>query len=248
MSAKCHISERLRPRTRNSGVVSGVLRFFKGNGFLSLLLVSGAFCFCCSNLKASEIGAEEGVPMRLGEDSFKESKEGKKKSDKRGDTLFSDRGKGSLIGSHFTWGADIGTSVDLSGSDMTSVDLDAYFGYKGSLIRTFAVGAGVHKAFGNSYTFMPVFAMVRTSFRSEPSLLFFEAKGGYSFNTLADSGSVGGAYGTLGIGVNLAMSRRFQSHIVVSYGFYTLRKATELAIPYVGDNISYAVLRFGVNF
>lgn len=245
MSAKCHISDRLRPRTRISGVVSGVLRFFKGNGFIAFLLVSGAFCFCCSDLEASEIGTEESVQKVFDGD---ETKHAGQDSEKRGDTLFSDRGKSSLIGSHFTWGADIGTSVDLSGSDMTSVDLDAYFGYKGSLIRTFAVGAGVHKAFGNSYTFMPVFAMVRTSFRSEPSLLFFEAKGGYSFNTLADSGSVGGAYGTLGIGVNLAMSRRFQSHIVVSYGFYTLRKATELAIPYVGDNISYAVLRFGVNF
>ncbi len=163
------------------------------------------------------------------------------------DTLLGGKGK-SLVGSHFTWGADIGSSVDLSGSDMTTFDLDAYFGYKGSLIRTAAVGAGVHKAFGNSYTFLPVYALVRTSFRSEPSLFFVEVKGGYSFNTLADSGSAGGAYGAIGLGINLAMSKKFQSHIILSYGFFTLRNASELAIPYVGDNISYAVLHFGVNF
>lgn len=163
------------------------------------------------------------------------------------DTLLGDR-RGSLVGSHFTWGADVGSSVDLSGSDMTTFDIDAYFGYKGSLIRTAAVGAGVHKAFGNSYTFLPVYALIRTSFRSEPSLFFFEAKGGYSFNTLADSGSHGGAYGTLGIGINLAMSNKLQSHIVLSYGFFTLRNASDLTIRYAGDNISYAVLHFGVNF
>lgn len=164
------------------------------------------------------------------------------------DTLLGS-GKGrSLAGSHFTWGADVGSSVDLAGSDMTTFDIDAYFGYKGSLIRTAAAGIGVHKAFGNSYTFIPVYALFRTSFRSEPSLLFMEVKGGYSFNTLADSGSAGGAYGSLGVGINLAMSPKLQSHIVLSYGFFTLHKASELAIPYVGDNISYAVLHFGVNF
>jgi len=163
------------------------------------------------------------------------------------DTLLGEKGK-SLVGSPFTWGADVGSSVDLSGSDMTSFDIDAYFGYKGSFIRTAAVGAGLHKAFGNSYTFVPVYALVRTSFRSQPSLFFAEFKGGYSFNTLADSGSAGGAYGSIGLGINLAMSRKLQSHIVLSYGFFTLRRASELAIPYVGNNISYAVLHFGVNF
>lgn len=154
----------------------------------------------------------------------------------------------SLSGSHFTWGADLGSSVDLRGSDMTTVDIDAYFGYKGKLIRTAAIGIGVHKAFGNSYTFLPLYGMVRTSFRSEPSLLFFEGKVGYSFNTLASSGSAGGAYGTIGLGINLAMTPKLQSHIILAYGFYTLRRASDLAIPYVGDNISYAVLHFGVNF
>lgn len=164
------------------------------------------------------------------------------------DTLLGPQTGLSLSGSHFTWGADVGSSVDLAGSDMTTFDIDAYFGYKGAMIRTAAAGIGVHKAFGNSYTFIPVYALVRSSFRHEPSLFFMEVKGGYSFNTLADSGSAGGAYGSVGLGINLAMSPKLQSHIILSYGFFTLHNASELAIPYVGDNISYAVLHFGVNF
>lgn len=170
------------------------------------------------------------------------------RTEEEDDTLLGPQTGFSLSGSHFTWGADVGSSVDLSGSDMTTFDIDAYFGYKGTMIRTAAAGIGVHKAFGNSYTFIPVYALLRSSFRSEPSLFFMEVKGGYSFNTLADSGSAGGAYGSVGVGINLAMSPRLQSHIILSYGFFTLHKASELAIPYVGDNISYAVLHFGINF
>lgn len=150
--------------------------------------------------------------------------------------------------SHFTWGADAGASIDLGGNDMSTFDVDAYFGYKGRFIRTAAIGSGIHKAFGNQYTFIPVYAMVRTSFRSKPSLLFMEVKAGYSFNTLDDSGSQGGFYGNVGVGINLAMSPKFNSHIVLSYGYFGLKKAQDTPMPYDGSCINYAVLRFGVNF
>lgn len=156
--------------------------------------------------------------------------------------------KSNSFRKHFTWGIDLGASIDLSGEDMSTFDAETYFGYKGTWIRTAALGAGIHKAFGNKYTFIPLYAMVRTSFRSKPSLFFFELKAGYSFNTLSDSGSFGGACGSFGLGINLAMSKTIQSHIILSYGYFTLRKATDLAIPYSGDNINSAVLRFGVNF
>lgn len=149
---------------------------------------------------------------------------------------------------HFTWGVDAGASIDLSGEDMSTFTAETYFGYKGSWIRTAAVGVGMHKAFGNQYTFVPVYGMLRTSFRSKPSLFFFELKAGYSFNTLAHSGSIGGAYGSFGLGINLAMKPSFQSHIVLAYSYFTLKNATELDIKYSGDNINSAVLRFGINF
>lgn len=149
---------------------------------------------------------------------------------------------------HFSWGMDVGASIDLSGENMSTFDAETYFGYKGAWIRTAALGIGMHKSFGNPYTFIPVYAMVRTSFRSKPSLFFLELKCGYSFNTLSDSGSFGGAYGALGLGVNLAMSKSFRSHIVLAYSYFTLRNATDLDIPYNGDNINSAVLKFGISF
>lgn len=149
---------------------------------------------------------------------------------------------------HFTWGFDVGASIDLSGNNMSTFDAETYFGYKGSWVRTAAIGAGIHKAFGNKYTFIPLYGILRTSFRSKPSLFFFELKAGYSFNTLSDSGSFGGAYGSIGVGINLAMSKSFQSHIILSYGYFTLHNATDLKIPYEGDNINSAVLKFGINF
>lgn len=156
--------------------------------------------------------------------------------------------QGNRFRKHFTWGVDLGASIDLSGEDMSTFDAETYFGYKGSWVRTAALGIGMHKAFGNRYTFIPFYGMLRTSFRSKPSLFFFELKAGYSFNTLSGSGSFGGAYGSFGLGINLAMSKSFQSHIVLSYSYFTLRNATDLDIPYSGDNINSAVLKFGVNF
>ncbi len=155
---------------------------------------------------------------------------------------------GAKFRRHFTWGVDVGASIDLSGEDMSTFDAETYFGYKGGWVRTAALGAGIHKAFGNKYTFIPLYAMLRTSFRKKPSLLFFELKLGYSFNTLADSGSFGGAYGSAGLGFNLAMTKTFQSHIVLSYSYFTLHSARDMAIPYSGDNINSAVLKFGINF
>lgn len=156
--------------------------------------------------------------------------------------------KYAALRQHFTWGIDVGASIYLSGEDMSTFDAETYFGYKGTWIRTAAIGAGIHKAFGNKYTFIPLYAVVRTSFRSKPSLLFFELKAGYSFNTLNDSGSFGGAYGSFGLGINLYSSKSFQSHIVLAYSYFTLKNATDLNIPYHGDNINSAVLRFGINF
>lgn len=151
--------------------------------------------------------------------------------------------------SHFTWGVDIGSSIDLGGNDMSSFDIDGIVGYKNAFWKTLGVGAGVHNAFGNNYTFIPVYAIMRSSFRTTPSLFFFEARAGYSFNTLSDSGSQGGLLFSLGCGVNLALYKGISSHIVLSYGYFGLKEASEDAgLVYKGNNINYAMLRIGVSF
>lgn len=90
---------------------------------------------------------------------------------------------------------------------MSTFDIDAIFGYKNKLWKTLGIGAGAHKAFGNDYTFIPVYGIVRTSFRTRPSLFFFESRVGYSFNTISSSGSQGGLLFSVGCGVNLSSTR-----------------------------------------
>ena len=106
---------------------------------------------------------------------------------------------------NFTWGADIGSSIDISGNDMSSIDIDAYFGYKNAVIRTLGIGAGIKSAIGNSYTAIPVYAILRTSFTSKPTLCFLDLRLGYSFNTLTDDVNQNSFYGSAGLGFNLSL-------------------------------------------
>ena len=164
------------------------------------------------------------------------------------ESIFSDVHRPLGIFSHFTWGADLGASIDMGGCDMSTFDADVFFGYKNAIIKTVGVGAGIHQAFGNGHNFIPVYAMFRSSFRRKPSLFFFDAKAGYSFNTISNSHSQGGIYGSVGIGINLAISKHFQSHIILSYGYFGMSAINAEDINYDGRHINYAQLRIGANF
>lgn len=148
----------------------------------------------------------------------------------------------------FVWGADIGSSIDISGNDMSSIDADAYFGYKNSFIRTLGVGASIHTALGNDNMLIPIYLIFRSSFRTQPSLCFLDLRGGYSFNSLKSSNNQSGAFGSIGVGFNLSFSRKFNSHIILSYNFFQLK-------PYgIGEdhvdvsNLSSMAVRIGISF
>lgn len=167
----------------------------------------------------------------------------------KGESIFGE-GASSLSGSHFTWGVDLGSSIDLGGNDLSTFDAEANLGYKNRWFQVAGVGAGVHRAFGNGTNLIPVFAIVRTSFRPKPSLLFFNLKIGYSFNSYYGHGTGvhGGFYMSGGLGVNLAVSRRFRSHIILSYGYFRLNDSQRLSSGLSVRNIDYAQIHFGVNF
>jgi hypothetical protein len=124
---------------------------------------------------------------------------------------------------HFTWGADLGSAIDLSANDMTSIDLHGYFGYKDRWLRFLGVGAGVNSMISNQSRCYPVYAMVRTSFSSKPQLCFLDARIGLSFNNIMAYQSQTDFYGTIGIGITLAKGRKFSSHIILSYTFMPLQ-------------------------
>lgn len=150
--------------------------------------------------------------------------------------------------SHFTWGIDAGTSVDLRGYDMSTVDLDVMIGYKSRFIRTVGIGAGIHRSFGKHNTFYPVYVVLRTSFRSKPSLFFFNMRAGYSFATLNSGATRGGVTAAVGVGINLAMSKRFQSHILLSYCYYHINGNSRHEIDLPSKYVDLARISFGVNF
>lgn len=120
---------------------------------------------------------------------------------------------------HFTWGADLGSSVDLTANDMTSVDIHGYFGYKGHWLRFAGIGTGINSMLGNSSRCYPVYAMLRTSFSSQPQLCFLDLRLGISFNNILDLSSQTDFYGSVGLGVTLARGKKFASHIILSYNF-----------------------------
>lgn len=75
------------------------------------------------------------------------------------ESLFPEKSR-SLAKSHFTWGAEAGASIDLTGHDMSTFDVDVLFGYKNSYIRMVGLGAGIHTALCREETtsslFMPL--------------------------------------------------------------------------------------------
>lgn len=154
----------------------------------------------------------------------------------------------SIGQSHFSWGAGIGSSIDMSGNDMSSIDLAACFGYKGAGIQMAGVGAAINMAVSNGSRMFPVYAILRTNFRKRPSRCFMEAKAGCSFNNLYDHESQQGFYGSLGAGVHLATGKSFRSYVLLSYAYNHVR-------PYGSDektlslgDIHTASISIGISF
>lgn len=151
--------------------------------------------------------------------------------------------------SHFTWGAEIGSGIDLNGNNMSSVLIDAGFGYKNDIINFAGIGAGINVMFSNSSRLFPLYAMLRTGFRPKPTLLFMDLRVGCSFNNLGNSESQIGFYGSGGLGFNLALSSKFKSHIIVGYNYSGLQSYTDKkGVRHDVSDINAAFVRLGITF
>ncbi len=150
--------------------------------------------------------------------------------------------------SHFTWGVDVGTSIDLRGNDLSTIDADVMIGYKSNFIRTLGLGAGVHRAVSQKNTFYPLYLVFRSSFRNKPSLFFFNLRAGYAFSNLGTGVSRGGPSAAIGVGINLAMSKKFQSHILLSYCYYHINRKNRVESGLTVKYVDLARISFGVNF
>lgn len=150
--------------------------------------------------------------------------------------------------SHFVWGADLGGGIDLSSHDMSTLNLDAYFGYRGGIVDALGVGAAINMMVNNSNRAFPVYALFRSSFRTAPSLCFLDLRGGIVFNNLSDNTTRSGLYLSPGIGVNLARGKNFRSYITLSY-VYNGMQPYESPEGYNDiDGLHQACVRLGVAF
>ncbi|MDE5875963.1 MAG: hypothetical protein K2H47_00425 [Muribaculaceae bacterium] len=158
------------------------------------------------------------------------------------------QGSVSLETSHFTWGVDIGASIDVTANDQSTFDADVVFGYKNSWIRLVGIGGGIHRSFGSGDNFIPLYVIFRSSFSPQPRLFFLNFKAGYSFNTIGNAATYGDTTASIGLGINLAMSKRFQSHIIIGYGFRHYSSRHQSSMELSSANVSLAQLSIGVNF
>ncbi len=152
--------------------------------------------------------------------------------------------QGTGLQRHFTWGADAGSSIDMSATGMSTIDLDVNVGYKGSYVRFLGIGAGISTMVENSSRFYPVYALFRSSFSPQPRFCFLELRAGTAICDLRCLPIQANPYGSLGLGITLAHSERFSSHIILAYSCVALRGEARRQL----DNLHFATIRLGVAF
>lgn len=162
-------------------------------------------------------------------------------------SLFPDKSK-SLDNSHFTWGAEFGSSIDVTGHNHSTFNLNLNLGYKNALFKVFGIGVGINRSIASGDNYIPIYALVRTSFTRKPSLLFMNLQLGYSFNTIEDSPTFGDMSSALGLGINLSKSRKANSYLILSLGTRYFNQNHKSLIQLDTKFIYTANLHIGVNF
>lgn len=146
------------------------------------------------------------------------------------------------------WGASLTSSIDMSGHDMSTVGMDAYVGMRAPLIQILGLGAGINVPVSNSMHTMPFYIMARSNFRHKPSLCFMEAKAGVSVNDIAENKKQTGAYASVGLGINLASSAKFSSHLTLAYSYFGRKDYADAAAIVKVPSLHMATLRLGLTF
>lgn len=149
---------------------------------------------------------------------------------------------------HFNWGIEAGGGIDMTSHDMSTVDINAYFGYRNSWINVLGFGASINMMVDNSSRAFPVYFMFQSSFRQQPSLAFFDFRTGVSFNNTQYDKQQTDFYISPGVGFNLARGKSFRSYLMLSYvynGFKSYQRDDRLENI---NGLSMACLRIGINF
>lgn len=149
--------------------------------------------------------------------------------------------------SKFMMGIELGTGLDVSSNDLSTFNADIIFGYRYKAIQLLGVQVGIHKSLGSRDSFIPLSLVFRTSFRSKPSLCFFHMNAGYSFNTISSSPMFGDITATIGCGVNLVQRPKFQSNIILGFGFRHFNRRHQEMTQIAKDNVGFAQISLGIS-
>lgn len=148
----------------------------------------------------------------------------------------------------FAWGADLGGGVDCSNHDMSTMGIGAQFGLQWQWIRFFGVGAEADIMVGDSSRTFPLTAIFRTDFSRTNRLLFMELRGGVALNYIDDDPQETVAYGSIGLGVTLAKSKSFSSHLIIGYTYNGRQNCYDGEVRRDCPGMSYASMRIGLSF
>lgn len=159
-----------------------------------------------------------------------------------------------LAGYAFGWGAQIGGSIDMTGNNMSTVDFAATVGLRHLWMKLLGVGFGANVMASNSCRSYLVFANLRTDFLStRRGLLFMDTRLGIANNTFPHNVQRTGFYGYMGLGVNLATSRTFSSHVSLGYTFVQRGRVNTTDADgnpesHYLQHLQYATVALGITF
>lgn len=184
------------------------------------------------------------TPPRVASTVSKPSIKGRKRSDWNAPVTFTPRR------ARFAWGAEAGSSLDLSGQDMASIDIAASFGMTYRWISFLGVGASMNIMTTNSNRVYPIYLAFRTDFSRRVKLVFMDLRGGVALNYLTANINQTRPYGSAGIGFNLATGRTFRSYIIAAYSFFDRSRVynAEGALTHDFKPLQMASLRLGIQF
>ena len=156
--------------------------------------------------------------------------------------------RGADHGVRFAWGANAGAGIDLSGSEMSCVELAVSVGMRWKALKFFGLGLQADIMVSNSCRSYPIYAQLRTNFHEGPSLLFWDVRGGLSINYLEENLKQTGAYFSTGVGVVLASGARYSSHLIFGYEFRSRSPIETETALYDLKNLHGITARLGVTF
>ncbi|MDE6499069.1 MAG: hypothetical protein K2L21_10465 [Muribaculaceae bacterium] len=157
---------------------------------------------------------------------------------------------GMLARCTFSWGVQMGGSIDMSGQNMSSLDLSGVVGLRYKWIKMLGVGMGAQMMVSNSCRAYPMFFTFRTDFSStRRRLVFLDTRIGAANNTFPGGVHRTGLYTYGGVGINLATGKRFASFMTLGYtylhrGEVTYGEGETHFLPH----LHYASVGLGIHF